>query len=1061
LIDICEAGMRTPSFIVFALVLLAWSGAATAQNKAWHGLTFETLTPEKAEADGLLGVFQGARVTAVDRRSVARDDLQVGDAIVAAGKKPVAGMEALAEALGAVAEGDAIELVRMRSQALPARVTIKRPRPRKPIELASQPVLMLDTGGHMAKVSDVVFTPDGRQLVSASNDKIIRVWDLATGKSIRTIRGDVAPGSPGKIFAMALSPDGQWLAVAGWTDARLSAPCCGDIRVYDFTMGELVTPLKGHTSIVNGVAFSHDGAMLLSGSFDKTAILWQAPLKDGQPDWRKASLHHRLSGHTAEIYDVSFFADGKRAVTGANDNTLRVWDTRSGKMLAHLVGHSDKIDAIAISPSGLLASGDNSGELRLWPPRLLDGVTDGREVRTTQTLPKTGYIGKLRFSPDGRHLLATCGYVGCNTTQRVWDLNAGALVSRFKAHGEIVLAADWSPDGRWVATGGGQNKEIRIWNPRTGRMRPDNDGNALRLAGGGKTIWATGISADGKWIGWGRTWKRASPSNRGPVEFALRLPLGDTGLAAPVRVGAGSSAPTDWNRATVKHGAWSMRHRKGGSYGFDDANLDIMEAGAVRATIERRSSQGYGHSAYGLLPDGKSLISGGGDGVLAAYALDGKKIGNFVGHEGDVFAVTPSPNGRFLLTGSADQTVRLWNLESRELILTLFHAPAADGGVGEWVMWTPQGFYAGSRDAGRLVGWQLNNGPDKAADYVTGGQFRKTLNRPDIIEEAIRLASAKAAVTKLEPGFDLARFLAARPPSLTAVTPEPYAREFRGAVNITAFVDEGSFAVERYEVAVNGTKVETVTGTVPPGHRRPPEGQIVEAFSVPLADGRNIVEIRAFSAAGESQALRLPIDHTGEGRLDKRGRLYVVAVGIDDYAGLGKACGPRGDETCNLSYGGKDARLFMDTVTKALGSRHDQGTWSRLLTNQGRGSTTPTRRNILAALDGLANATEIDTVAVLLAGHGERGEDGRYYFLPTDIARGGGLGTIGKGRNIIEWSEIQQRLTAAKGRRMLFLDSCQSGALGVARAYNGSLRDLCGLAETGASAGMPDVVVGT
>jgi S1-C subfamily serine protease len=124
LIDICEAGMRTPSFIVFALVLLAWSGAATAQNKAWHGLTFETLTPEKAEADGLLGVFQGARVTAVDRRSVARDDLQVGDAIVAAGKKPVAGMEALAEALGAVAEGDAIELVRMRSQALPARVTI-------------------------------------------------------------------------------------------------------------------------------------------------------------------------------------------------------------------------------------------------------------------------------------------------------------------------------------------------------------------------------------------------------------------------------------------------------------------------------------------------------------------------------------------------------------------------------------------------------------------------------------------------------------------------------------------------------------------------------------------------------------------------------------------------------------------------------------------------------------------------------------------------------------------------------------------------------------------------
>ena len=75
---------------------------------------------------------------------------------------------------------------------------------------------MLDTGGHMAMINGIAFTPDGRQLVSASEDKTIRVWDLASGKTVRTIRGESAPGDAGKVYAMALSPDGKWLAAGGW-----------------------------------------------------------------------------------------------------------------------------------------------------------------------------------------------------------------------------------------------------------------------------------------------------------------------------------------------------------------------------------------------------------------------------------------------------------------------------------------------------------------------------------------------------------------------------------------------------------------------------------------------------------------------------------------------------------------------------------------------------------------------------------------------------------------------------------------------------------------------------
>src|SRR5262249_33654749 len=104
----------------------------------------------------------------------------------------------------------------------------------------------------------------------------------------------------------------------------------------------------------------------------------------------------------------------------------------------------------------------------------------------------------------------------------------------------------------------------------------------------------------------------------------------------------------------------------------------------------------------GISPDGRTVIVGGDLGVLTAYGFDGKKLGDFVGHESTVWAVSTSPDGRYLVSGSADQTVRLWNLHTRELIVTIFR-----GEDGEWVIWTPQGYYTGSPGADKIVGWQI------------------------------------------------------------------------------------------------------------------------------------------------------------------------------------------------------------------------------------------------------------------------------------------------------------------------------------------------------------------
>ncbi len=574
-------------------------------------------------------------------------------------------------------------------------------------EAAGQPRLMLDTGGHMALIRDVTFTPDGRQIVSASDDKVIRVWDVATGKTLRTIRGEAALGPAGKVYAMALSPDGKWLAAGGWTDDN-------EIRLYDFASGRLVALLKGHENVVDGLAFSPDGRHLISGSKDETIIIWDIETK---------RLKHRLKGHRDDIYAVGFTADGARAVTGSDDHELRLWLVASGALLATMTGHGDKVVSLAVDRQGRIASGDWSGEIRLW---------DGRTGRLLKTLARQKTtVGSLSFSPDGKWLLSGVGFQGPGNDCHVYNTVSGAETVTYRGHDNIVLATAISPDGRWAATGGFRG-EIHIWDLKTGERRKGPDGQPLTLGGSGRPVWAVGVSADGRRIGWGH---HDNGVNNGPLEYALTLPAGGAPLTGPVVVGDGA-----FLRARAELDGWSLEHRKGGHYGYD-AILDIKKGGRLVKSIERSSTDGYDHRAYSFTPDGETIISGGMNGVLTAYDRAGNTLGAFLGHEGDVWAVAPSPDGRYLVSGAADQTLRLWNLKARELLVTLFR-----GTDGEWVMWTPQGYYAASPKGGTLVGWHINRGPEKAADFVTVAQFRSKLNRPDIVAQTIRYGNEARAI---------------------------------------------------------------------------------------------------------------------------------------------------------------------------------------------------------------------------------------------------------------------------------------------------------------------------
>ena len=1000
--------MRFIAMVVMGLVLLAAGGLrAQEAGSGWLGATLQDLTKEEADALGwdeprgaqVLRLAPGGPATAAgllpDDILLSLDGMEVGN------------VASLIEALGKKMAGTEIKLAVRRAGrekriavtlgVRPAQFVAAKPH-------ADGPQLMLDTGGHMALVKTITFTPDGRQLISASDDKTIRVWDLETGKTLRTIRGEIAPGNAGKIFAMALSPDGKWLVAGGWF------PGTGEesfaIRLYDFASGRLVALLRGHDNGVSSLAFSPDGRHLISGSGDLTAILW---------DVEARQLKHRLNGHTGPIYGVGFTPDGERAVTGSVDHDLRLWRVSDGGEIAHMLGHGDKVSSLAIGPDGTIASGDSSGEIRLW---------DGKTGAFRKVLAQLGMgVGDLSISADGALLLS--GMIDAPANCHVYDLPSGQEIATYSGHNNSVVATAISPDGRWAATGGGDKRETHLWDLRSGEPRLGPDGSPLRLGGQGQSVWAVGFSADGRRIGWGNRFAApggTTPVNdRGPLQYAFTLPSAKEPLSQPQRldgppteVGGGlpppqilgeTIVPADeaFRRAAGAHDEWSLSRREGGQYDLF-AILDIKKGEQVVASVERGHFDGYEHRSYSFSPDGETIFSGGNTGVLTAYDRAGKTLGDFIGHEGDVMALAPSPDGRFLVSGSIDQTVRLWNLKTRELLVTLFQ-----GRDSEWAMWTPQGYYAASGPGADLIGWQINHGPNKEAEYVAAAQIRKSLNRPDIVARAIQLASAEAAVKEAYgTNFKLADLLAKPVPRLRIISPAANAGLRDGRAQVEIAVEATPDPVKLIRIQVNGRQI---------AERLPAQGGGFTpgtlVFTVPLAKGANTIRLTAVNETGDTSA-DVAVTHEGDGDLDKRGTLYILAIGVDKYPNL-----PGND----LRYSGADAKAFAEAMEKRAGALHERVV-KRVLVNGAVPRDTPTAANVLNALGLLQQMRDIDTIMVFVAGHGIN-EGPNYRFLPTDSARQAGGNFVPA--SVVPWYAFQEAIEGAKGRRILFLDTCHAG----------------------------------
>ncbi|KAG9032395.1 hypothetical protein FRB95_001516 [Tulasnella sp. JGI-2019a] len=459
---------------------------------------------------------------------------------------------------------------------------------------------------HSGAVRCVAVSPDGKTIISGSDDNTLRLWDAKTGAAI----GQIMDGHTSSINCVAISPDSKTV-VSGSRDCTL--------RLWDAKTGATIgQPMGGHTAWVKCVAVSPDGATIVSGSRDMTLRLWDA--RTG------AALGPGMEGHTGPVKCVAISPDGKIIVSASDDTTLRLWDVRTGVTIGVMKGHKRSVNCIAVSlDSVIIVSGSRDNTLRLWDAST--GAAVGRTMRG-----HIGEIGCVAISPDSKTIVSG----SADKTLRLWDAKTGAPIGQaIEGHIEWVSCVAVYPDGTTIVSGSDDNT-LRLWDVKTGE--------AIGHVMEGHTGWVNCIAI--------------SPDSTTIVSGSRDNTLRVWGVRTKETNGRAKAGHTDWVKcvAVSPDGTTVVS-------GSDDMTLCLWDAKTGAAIGQVMEGHTSSVSCVAVTPDSTTIISGSDDNTLRLWdARTGKGFGQVMeGHTGWVNCVTISPDGKTVVSGSRDDTLCLWD----------------------------------------------------------------------------------------------------------------------------------------------------------------------------------------------------------------------------------------------------------------------------------------------------------------------------------------------------------------------------------------------------------------